>query len=45
MRGALEYLSPGRKDKYLVAQANVELDEKGRWFPDWSTRARRATSC
>jgi DNA-directed RNA polymerase subunit beta len=29
-----EYLSAWEEDKYLVAQANVELDEKGRIVPD-----------
>ncbi|MEO7649009.1 MAG: DNA-directed RNA polymerase subunit beta, partial [Bryobacteraceae bacterium] len=29
-----EYLSAWEEDKYVVAQANVELDEKGRIVPD-----------
>ncbi|MBI3473102.1 MAG: DNA-directed RNA polymerase subunit beta [Candidatus Solibacter usitatus] len=29
-----EYLSAWEEDKYIVAQANVELDEKGRIVPD-----------
>jgi DNA-directed RNA polymerase subunit beta len=29
-----EYLSAWEEDKYLIAQANVELDEKGRIVPD-----------
>jgi DNA-directed RNA polymerase subunit beta len=29
-----EYLSAWEEDKYMVAQANVELDEKGRIVPD-----------
>ena len=33
-----EYLSAWEEDKYTVAQANVELDEKGRIVPDLSQR-------
>jgi DNA-directed RNA polymerase subunit beta len=29
-----EYLSAWEEDKYIIAQANVELDEKGRIVPD-----------
>jgi len=29
-----EYLSAWEEDKYVVAQANVELDEKGRLVPE-----------
>ncbi|MGA2269138.1 MAG: DNA-directed RNA polymerase subunit beta [Bryobacteraceae bacterium] len=36
-----EYLSAWEEDKYVVAQANVELDEKGRIVPDLSN-ARQA---
>ena len=41
-----EYLSAWEEDKYVIAQANVELDENGpASFPTWSTPGRRATSC
>ena len=33
-----EYLSAWEEDKWTVAQANVELDEKGRIVPDLSQR-------
>ncbi len=36
-----EYLSAWEEDKYIVAQANVELDEKGRIVPELSN-ARQA---
>jgi DNA-directed RNA polymerase subunit beta len=36
-----EYLSAWEEDKYVIAQANVELDEKGRIVPDLSN-ARQA---
>ncbi len=36
-----EYLSAWEEDKYIVAQANVELDERGRIVPDLSN-ARQA---
>ena len=40
------YLSAWEEDQYIIAQANVELDENGAVRrPSASTRARRATSC
>jgi DNA-directed RNA polymerase subunit beta len=40
------YLSAWEEDRYVVAQANATLDEKGPLVtPNWSTAARPATSC
>ena len=40
-----DYLSAWEEDKYIIAQANVAMDENGRIVRNWSTPARPATSC
>ena len=39
------YLSAWEEDRHTIAQANVELDDKGGSSPNWSTPARPATLC
>ncbi len=40
-----DYLSAWEEDKYIIAQANVEIDDEGFIVADLVNARRRATSC